>query len=432
MPTVAPVAIATEVADPAPTSVPSEPAPPNVVSSPLEQIPPWAPEAAGAAAGVALIGLGLAGARRTRRRRSPWDQTDIQVVGGFAQATGDETLYEGQASALADQVLAFAREWGCASLQLQGVYAGRSGAGVVLSVVADEGEHLAAAAGAFGPQPKSVQLKLTDDGDYQWEQAWSSVRPRRVAEADAEQVRLVPIGLAGDRRVLYANSSATRALLIAGRSSAGVCELLATLILDRARRQRADELYLVTLASPARLEPLLAELPHQRAGFVDPADEPAVVSILEELRHELERRLEYGQGDSPDLLLVVDEVAELVEQGPVLDLIARHGPSVGINILAATTRVDDARLEQWVGLFGSRLVFQTPDEASSVRLLGEGGAEDLDAIGARSRHRRESAVSSRGPRRERTPPALRGHRPCGDAPRGRTELSEIGGSVCPR
>ncbi len=115
-----------------------------------------------------------------------------------------------------------------------------------------------------------------------------------------------------------------------------------------------------------------------------------------------------------------------------IDLIARHGPSVGINILAATTRVDDARLEQWVGLFGSRLVFQTPDEASSVRLLGEGGAEDLDAIGARSRHGRESAVSSRGPRRERTPPALRGHRPCGDAPRGRTELSEIGGSVCPR
>jgi nucleoid-associated protein YgaU len=387
MPTAAPEAIATEVdiatevAGPEPTSVPLEPSAPAIVSSPAENIPPWAPEAAGAAAGVALIGLGLAGARRTRRRRSPWDETDIQVVGGFAQATGDETMYDGQATSLANQVLAFAREHGCSSIQLHGVYAGRTGAGLVLSVTPEQAEQFAVAAAAFGSNSKSVRLKPTDDGDYQWEQAWSSVRPRRVAEAEDEHVRLVPIGLAGDRRVLYANSSATGALLVAGRASAGVHDLLATLVVDRARRQRADELYALTIASPTRLEPLLAELPHQRAGFVDSGDQPSVVDMLAELRREVERRIEHGQGDSPDLLLVVDEVAELAEQGPVFDLLARHGPSVGVSILAATTHVDDASIEQWVGLFGTRLVLQTPDEASSTRLIGEGGAEDLDAIG---------------------------------------------------
>jgi len=81
------------------------------------------------------------------------------------------------------------------------------------------------------------------------------------------------------------------------------------------------------------------------------------------------------------VLLVIDEWAVVAQQGPVLDLLARHGPAVGISILAATTRVDDVDIEHWVSLFSTRLVLQTPDEASSVRLLGEAGAEDLDAVG---------------------------------------------------
>jgi hypothetical protein len=130
-----------------------------------------------------------------------------------------------------------------------------------------------------------------------------------------------------------------------------------------------------------RLEPLLAELPHQRASFVDPGDTAAVGQLLTELRIELERRLHHGQGESPDLLFVVDEWAELADQGPVLDLIARHGPAAGLFTLAATTQVEDTNVESWVALFGTRLVLHTPDEASNVRLLGEAGAEDLDSVG---------------------------------------------------
>jgi len=362
-----------------PTNEPQAQPGPAVAQKPWEHLPTWTPEAAGAAGGVALLGLGLAGIARSRRRRSPWDETDIQVIGGFAQATGDETAYEDQAAALSNQVLAFVREHGCSSVQLLGVYAGRTGAGLVLSLAAEQAENLTAAASAFGAQPNSVRLKSTDDGDYHWEQPWSSVRPRPVA--DGQAIRLLPIGLAGDRRVLYANSSTAGAMLVAGRTSSGVRELQAALVVDRARRQRPDELYLLTIASPARLEPRLVELPHQRAGFVDPNGEQIVAGVLEELRQELERRLEHGQADSPDVLLVVDEWAELAQQGPFLDLLARHGPAVGISILAATTRADDVHVERWVSLFTTRLVLQTSDEAGSVRLLGEAGAEDLDAVG---------------------------------------------------
>jgi hypothetical protein len=132
--------------------------PSDTSAAPWEHVPSWAPEAAGAVAGIVLLGVGLAGVQRPRRRRSPWDETDVQVVGGFAQATGDETLYEEQRAALADQVLAFAREKGCSSIQLHGVYAGRTGAGLVLSVASDQAERLAAAATAFGSDPKSILL----------------------------------------------------------------------------------------------------------------------------------------------------------------------------------------------------------------------------------------------------------------------------------
>jgi hypothetical protein len=126
MPTAEPVATVTEVPieeqsppPPASSAIPTPPA--DTSAAPWDNVPAWAPEAAGAAAGVALIGLGLTGVRRTRRRRSPWDETDIQVVGGFAQATGDETEYEAQAAALADQVLNFARGKDCSSIELHGV-----------------------------------------------------------------------------------------------------------------------------------------------------------------------------------------------------------------------------------------------------------------------------------------------------------------------
>ncbi len=380
-PTIVPTAVPTVIVAAAPT--PSVPDVAPRVSQPDQgpvSLSPVAMSVAEVLAGTALVGLGLAGVRK-RRRRAPWDETDVEVTGGFAQANGDESAYEERAAGLAEQVLAFVGEQGCSSVRLLGAYAGRTGVGLVLQVAAEQGAQLTGAAEAFGAGPQAVHLKRTDDGDYQWEQAWSTVRPRTMGRSgERPGPRFIPLGVAGDRRILHAERSMAGTLLVAGQAVSGVHELLAYLVVDEARRQRPDELYLLTVARRDRLNPLLADLPHQRAGFVDPSDAVGVAEVLREVRSELERRLQEGQGDSPELLLVVDEWTDVPEPGSVLDLLTHHGPPVGIRVLAATTRADES-VSRWVGLFRTRLVLQMPDAESSVRLLGEPGAEDLDRVG---------------------------------------------------
>ena len=376
-----------------PPGVTVSPANEPAASTPGPQLlwppPDWAVPAAGVAAGAALLVAGVGLGRR--RPTPPRGETDIPVRGGFAEASGDETTYEERAGALAEQVLAFAHAHGCPSLHLVGAYAGRTGVTLLLSVAPDQAQPLVEVARTFGSTEQAVRLRPWESRsnaqpgarDWRWEQAWTTVRPRLVVDdAEPPHVELLPLGLAANRRILYGDRAAIGHLLIAGQDTADVHELQASLLVDLARRQSPDELHLLTIARAERLSPLLLELPQQEVGFVDPADGAAVADVFARVTHELDRRLEDGAtACGSDLMVVVDEWAELPELGAVLDVLVRHGPGVGIRLLAATTRVDDARLECWLGLFDTRLVLQVADETASVRLVGEPGAEDLDRGG---------------------------------------------------
>ncbi len=386
----APVVVDPVVSAPVPPTAVGQPAPAEDAGSTIMAPAPGGSGAsdgisgvvmAGTAAiGVAAAGLGLAGMVR-RRRRHPGREPQIDIVGGFAAATGDEQVYDQRVAALAAHALASVRDQGCPSVRLGGVYAGAKGATLLLTVAQDEVAQLAQAVHAVCQDRQAAPFRPIAGGVYEWMLPWDAVRLHAVTDVSASSVWLLPLGLAGDRSVLYVERDRAGLLLVAGEPHTGIDDVLATLVCQVARRQTAEALYLVTIADPQRLDPLLAELPHQRSGFVDPHDAEAVVSVLHQLQEELTRRLEVGQGDSPDVLLVVDEWTDLPDADPVLDLLAREGPGVGLRVLAGTTRCEDGGLERWVGLFGTRLVLRVPSEAASVRLLGEPGAEDLDWVG---------------------------------------------------
>jgi hypothetical protein len=395
----------------APTSVPTATSAPVVVSvaptptaaAPIEtvtpaeetsaparslELPPWAAPVAARLAGVALIGAGVGTARRGGGR--DWrSESDVEVRAGFAEAAGDEPDFEARAAALAEQVLAFVHEHGCPSVRLVGAYAGRTGGTLLLHVDLAEAERLAEAAAVFGPS--RVRLTGADryvtgrqgPGDVQWEQYWSRPRPHLISEGNRRaSVELVPIGLAGDRRVLFAAWDALGALLVAGQDAAAAHAVQNALVVDLARRQPPASLQLLTIARSERLEPLLADLPQQRLGFVDPADAAAVADVFAYLSRELNQRLAANKASSwPELVVVVDEWAELAELGSILDELAQHGPGAGIRLLAATSQVSSEELPQWASLFRTRLVLEVPDAQSSIWLLGEERAEDLDRGG---------------------------------------------------
>lgn len=380
VPTTAPSGEATPHASPTASGTTS---PPAVAPAPVV-LPEWAARGAAPAAALGLLGLGASWVWRRRWHRARLE-TDVLIDGGFAQAMGDELAYEAQMAALAEQVLAAAQARG-AGVQLLGGDAGRTGAGLLLHAEAGSDATLAELAKDLGSDAHPITLARTDDGDWRWRQGWPLQRPHVIgSQTQCPGVQLVPLGVAGGRRILYAAWPAAGPILVAGTAAAGVYELLVALVLDQARRQDPGALHMVTMAAPTRLDPLLADLPHQRAGFIDPTDANAVVAVLDELRVELDRRLQEPAATGADVLLVVDEWATLPESaGPLLDALARHGAMVGMRVLAATTRVDEESRGSWLDLFSTRLVFSVPTPTASQQLLGDrgdDGAEMLDAVG---------------------------------------------------
>ncbi|MBV9328713.1 MAG: hypothetical protein JO352_33805 [Chloroflexi bacterium] len=170
-------------------------------------------------------------------------------------------------------------------------------------------------------------------------------------------------------------------VLTAGAASTGVHQLLSALVLELARRQPPTERQIAVLGRADRLPGVLQDLPHGVGTWIDPADASAVTALFEALQSEVLRRLETSLLPSPELVLVVDEWTELPPLGPSLDVVAHHGPAVGVRLLAGCTQVDTPDLERSVGLFETRLVLRVPEAQSSVVLLGEPRAEDLDGVG---------------------------------------------------
>jgi len=213
-----------------------------------------------------VIGGGLVLARR-RRVVVVYHESDVRVRRGFAEWSGSATANEQRAAALAQHIRAFVQVQGCPSAEVLAVYSGRSGAAFVIALAPGEEDQLAAASAAFVPAPDSVQLRRMGRSQYQWEQAW----PRTIGlRGDEPDLQLLPLGLAGDKRILFGARNTLGHVLVAGSRDAGGNEVLTTLIVELARRQTPDHLGLVLLAPPDGHWPVLATLPHLRLDLADP------------------------------------------------------------------------------------------------------------------------------------------------------------------
>jgi hypothetical protein len=202
----------------------------------------------------------------------------------------------------------------------------------------------------------------------------------------ARRVQLVGLGLAGNRRILYVNWLTVGNLLVAGDAPSGLAEPLTALIVDLIRRQPPTSCQLVTIARPGRLPDAILRLPHQNRAPIDPADVASVAEVFAAARAEIAGRLD-NSGRSvvigeTEVVIAIDEWSELPgDLDETIDFVARHGPSVGVRLVAATTSVDDDGIGAWAGLFRTRLVLLVPDAAASIRLVDEARAEDLDRVG---------------------------------------------------
>ena len=111
----------------------------------------------------------------------------------------------------------------------------------------------------------------------------------------------------------------------------------------------------------------------------------ALRSVLEQLRHELDRRAISDSGPAVDLIILVRELALVARQAcDLLDPLLRDGPRYGIRVLAASERPAAELTAAYPGLeaFRTRLVLQTADEDTSQALLGAAGAEELPTGGS--------------------------------------------------
>src|SRR5262249_13179359 len=151
-----------------------------------------------------------------------------------------------------------------------------------------------------------------------------------------------------------------------GDAPSGLAEPLTALIVDLARRQPPTSCRFVTIARPGRLPEAILRLPHQHGTPVDPSDVASVAEVFAVARGEVVRRLDTSERsiatDETELIIVVDEWSELPgEIDETIEFVARHGPSVGIRLVATTTSVGDERSGTWASLFRTRLVLLVPD-----------------------------------------------------------------------
>jgi DNA-binding SARP family transcriptional activator len=209
----------------------------------------------------------------------------------------------------------------------------------------------------------------------------------RPSGSPLSPIPLLALGVLPLGEALHANWRALGHVLIVGTAGSGANIVLTNVLTTLAARCHPDQLRLYTIAAREALAPPLLDLPHQWSGVVAPTDSPRVQTLLDELRSELERRMQLGKDTSAsgskrtsDIVLVLPELANLANNNRSLELLEAQGPAFGMHIIAATTRhedLDDVTLET----FGTRLVMRTLEETASVRLLGRPDAADLGGGG---------------------------------------------------
>ena len=372
-------------------------------AGPAREIPPaLAYGAAGLATLAAGGGVALLARRRFRRRLSePPVPTGAEpgpvVTEGFAEAEFARVLahrvHSGEiepAILVVDQVLRFFAEHGIGDVSVLTVSQRRAtvvltlGAGLaarprLLELAADLGARLGGTGRAWPSPDHDILLHLSGV------RLAGLVAP--AAGRPAHAPTLVPMAVLPGRETLYANWRELGHILVAGMPGGGTDVVLTSLVGALTARCRPDELRLLTIATRRSLPSGLLELPHRARAPIDPTDAGAARDVLEELRAELDRRMRRAERDGsgtesglPDLVLVVGELADLTDHGTTLDLLGTHGPAYGIRLLAASTR-PEALGEEELAHFATRLVLQTLDEDTSIRLTGRPYAADLGGGG---------------------------------------------------
>lgn len=166
--------------------------------------------------------------------------------------------------------------------------------------------------------------------------------------------------------------------VVVGATGSGKSELLRALVLSLALRHAPEELALLLIDFKGGTAlGQVAELPHCVGLITNLAeDDTAVPRMVRALDTELDRRQSVvRQGGRPvPLVVVIDEFSELLGAHPtVLDLlvrIGRLGRSLGLHLVLASQRLDEARLRELEAHLSWRLALRTFTASESRAVLG--------------------------------------------------------------
>ncbi len=192
------------------------------------------------------------------------------------------------------------------------------------------------------------------------------------------------LGLTGDGRPLLLRipSPEVAHVLVAGTTGSGKTELMRTLALSLAARNRQAALQLLLIDPKGRGLGPLAGLPHALSDVITSASGAA--RALEWAAHEMERRDREGHS-RPHILVVVDELADVLAAGgkpleATLVRLAARGREAGVHLIAGTQKPASAVMSGLLKAnFPVRLVGRvaSADDARVAAGVKGSGAERL-------------------------------------------------------
>jgi S-DNA-T family DNA segregation ATPase FtsK/SpoIIIE len=197
------------------------------------------------------------------------------------------------------------------------------------------------------------------------------------------------LGLDGEGTPLLVRLSSPQVahILVAGTTGSGKTALLRTITASLALFSRPHQLQLALVDPKGRGLGPLASLPH--LGWPLAEEAPQTVHLLRQVVEEMERRDRAARSD-PHLVLVVDEVADLIQLGggKVVEFLTRlvqRGRQAGVHVVAATQRPTSQLLGGLMKAnFPVRLVGRVMSGQDALLAAGVGGtgAEQLRGGGA--------------------------------------------------
>jgi len=396
--------------EPTPTTLPPSPTPrpatatstPTVSKSPALPLPGDDMDLIVGMAGVAAAAAGGAILLAKRRVRRSLDEPPVpsaprsQPINEFTEADPARAvahrLNSGEMepiTLLVTQIHRFLAESGVPDASVIWVQKGRKAMTMILRVPPQDRTRVLELARELGSHAGGKgRASVNPDHDVVLQLSALNLTGLAVQRqaGDAEQLRLVPLGVLSDGQTAYGNWDEFGHVLLVGLPGGGTDVILTSLVASLAARCRPEELRLVTIADHRTLPAQLWELPHHAGDFINPDDDDTVRETLDQLRRELVRRMRCTEAEGghawratpeePEIVLVAGELADLPDDGTTLELIGSQGTRHGVRLLVATARTD-ALAADTLSHFETRVVLQTRDDDESVHLIGHPEAADL-------------------------------------------------------